>query len=86
MATGTRARSNRVAARLRAVHRPSAPPDPGRIKRTDVLSATLLLTAALGALLEVVLDHAFALPVWIRRVVLGLGVTGGHVRGDADRR
>ncbi len=48
-----------------------------RIKRTDVLSAILLLlTAALGVLfLEVVLDHAFALPAWIRRIVLGMGLT-----------
>ena len=47
-----------------------------RIKMTDIASASLTLaTAALAVLfLEVVLDHAFALPVWIRRIVLGLGL------------
>ncbi|MCA1685699.1 MAG: DUF4175 domain-containing protein, partial [Planctomycetia bacterium] len=50
-----------------------------RIKMTDVLTASLILTTAfLGVLfLEVVLDHVFGLPLWLRRVVLWSGLTGG---------
>ena len=52
-----------------------------RIKTTDILTAGLILvTAALGGLfLEVVLDHAFGLPLWLRRVVLYSAVIGGAV-------
>ena len=59
-----------------------------RIKMTDVLTACLILVAAaLGVLfLEVVLDHAFGLPLWFRRIVLWSGLLGGGgVRGPADR-
>jgi len=50
-----------------------------RIKMTDVLTAGLLLgAAALGVLfVEVVLDHVFGLPLWLRRGVLLLGLAGG---------
>ncbi len=50
-----------------------------RIKMTDILTASLVLVAAaLGILfLEVVLDHLFGLPLWLRRIVLLLGVSGG---------
>ncbi|MEO6810127.1 MAG: hypothetical protein ABI353_13520, partial [Isosphaeraceae bacterium] len=47
-----------------------------RIKTTDVLTSTMVLVvAALGVLfLEIVLDHAFGLPAWIRRLVLFTGL------------
>ena len=50
-----------------------------RIKMNDVLTASLLLaTVGLGVLfLEVVLDHAFALSTWTRRIVLFVGLTVG---------
>jgi len=50
-----------------------------KIKTTDILTASLTLaTAALAVLfVEVVLDHAFGLPIWIRRIVLFLGMGGG---------
>src|SRR3954467_11975488 len=50
-----------------------------RIKMTDILTASLILVAtAVGVLfLEVVLDHAVGLPVWLRRIVLVLGVAAG---------
>ena len=49
-----------------------------QIKTTDILIAALILaTAALGVLfVEVVLDHAFGLPVWLRRIVLFGGMGG----------
>src|SRR4051794_36584045 len=49
-----------------------------RIKMTDVLTACLVLaTAVLGVFfVEVVLDHAVGLPLWLRRVVLWLGCAG----------
>src|SRR3954447_22462718 len=52
-----------------------------RIKTTDVLTACLILaTSALGVLfLEVVLDHLVGLPLWVRRLVLWSGLTGGAV-------
>ena len=51
-----------------------------RIRMTDVLTALVLLSAAvLGVLfLEIVLDHAFGLPVWVRAVLL-VGGLGGAV-------
>src|SRR5262249_20995776 len=50
-----------------------------RIKMTDILTASLLLIAvAVGVLfLEVVLDHAVGLPLWLRRIVLVSGLAGG---------
>ena len=50
-----------------------------RIKITDVVTACLILVAAvLGVLfLEVVLDHTIGLPLWCRRIVLFLGLIGG---------
>jgi len=50
-----------------------------RIKMTDLLTASMMLVAAAVAILfvEVVLDHAFGLPVWVRRIVLFAGMTGG---------
>src|SRR4051812_50104423 len=50
-----------------------------RIKLTDVMTACLILiVAALGVLfLEVVLDHSIGLPLWCRRIVLFLGLSGG---------
>lgn len=52
-----------------------------RIKMTDLLTACLMLVAAAIALLfvEVVLDHAFGLPIWLRRIVLFVGITAGLV-------
>src|SRR4051812_3526479 len=52
-----------------------------KIKSTDILIASLTLaTAALGVLfIEVVLDHAFGLPVWIRRIVLYAGMGGAAI-------
>src|SRR5205823_187443 len=49
-----------------------------KIKTTDILTAALTLsTAALGILfVEVVLDHAFGLPAWFRRIVLFGGMFG----------
>src|SRR3954453_8912752 len=49
-----------------------------RIKTTDVITAGLVLvTCALGVLfLEVILDHVFGLPVWLRRVILWGGTLG----------
>ncbi|MBV8381770.1 MAG: hypothetical protein JOZ63_04140, partial [Planctomycetaceae bacterium] len=49
-----------------------------KIKMTDILTASLMLVAAtLGVLLlEVVLDHAVGLPVWLRRIVLVSGLAG----------
>ena len=49
-----------------------------KIKMTDVLTASLMLVAmTLGVLfLEVVLDHAVGLPVWLRRIVLFSGLAG----------
>src|SRR5262245_34525132 len=46
-----------------------------RIKGTDVLNACLVLaTACLGGLfLEVVFDHLFGLPFWVRAATLGTG-------------
>jgi hypothetical protein len=48
-----------------------------RIKMTDLLTAVLLLVTAGLAILfvEVLLDHAFALPVWCRQLVLFVGLT-----------
>jgi hypothetical protein len=50
-----------------------------RIKLTDVVTASLILIAAAVGLLflEVVLDHLIGLPVWLRRIVLLLGLSGG---------
>ena len=54
-----------------------------RIKMTDLSTAALLLVATtLGVLfLEVVLDHVFGLPLWLRRIVFlgGLGASGAFV-------
>ncbi|MDB5352040.1 MAG: hypothetical protein JWN86_3287, partial [Planctomycetota bacterium] len=52
-----------------------------RIKMTDVLTAGVLLVAAvLGVLfLEVVLDHIFGLPFMLRQIVLILGLSGATV-------
>ena len=49
-----------------------------RIKMNDVASAALILvTAVLSVLfLEIVLDHAVALPAWVRRIVLFGGLLG----------
>jgi hypothetical protein len=46
-----------------------------QIKKVDVLSAALMLiTVTLGILfLEVVLDHALALSIWVRRIILFVG-------------
>ena len=48
-----------------------------RIKMTDIVTAALvLLVGFVGTLLaEVVLDHAFGLPLFIRRVILVVGMT-----------
>src|SRR5512135_451244 len=50
-----------------------------RIKLTDIVTASLILIAAAVGLLflEVVLDHLIGLPVWLRRIVLLLGLSGG---------
>src|SRR3954447_12438522 len=50
-----------------------------RIRMTDILTAFLtLVSAALGLLfLEVVLDHAVGLPVWLRRLILFGALAGG---------
>ena len=52
-----------------------------RIKMTDVLTAGVLLVAAvLGVLfLEVVLDHLVGLPFWFREIVLVAGLAGAPV-------
>jgi len=49
-----------------------------RIKVTDIVTAGLiLLVGIVGTLLaEVILDHAFGLPLLVRRVVLVVGMTG----------
>ena len=59
-----------------------------RIKMTDLLTASLMLVAAAVAILfvEVVLDHAFGLPIWVRRIVLFAGTDGwDRVCDRADR-
>ncbi len=50
-----------------------------RIKITDVVTGSLILVAAALAVLflEVVLDHTIGLPLWCRRIILFLGLTGG---------
>src|SRR3954447_9502110 len=50
-----------------------------RIKMTDILTASLILVAAAVGVLfaEVVLDHVFGLPLWLRRIVLMTGLAGG---------
>src|SRR4051794_7321329 len=52
-----------------------------RIKMTDILTASLILVASAVGLLfvEVVLDHAFGLPIWLRRIILFVGLAGGAV-------
>ncbi len=49
-----------------------------RIKMTDVLTALVLLIAAVTGVLftEVVLDHAFGLPFWLRQIILVVGLSG----------
>ena len=53
-----------------------------RIRMTDILTALVVLSVAvLGVLfLEILLDHAFGLPVWARAVLLvgGLGAGFGY--------
>ena len=46
-----------------------------RIKLTDLLTSLVILVAGLLGLLflEVVLDHIFGLPVWVRRLILIVG-------------
>ena len=48
-----------------------------RIKMTDIITAVLILLVGLAGtlLLEVILDHAFGLPLMVRRVVLVIGLT-----------
>src|SRR4051812_6185923 len=48
-----------------------------RIKMTDVTTAVLILLVGLAGtlLLEVILDHAFGLPLALRRLVLIVGLT-----------
>jgi hypothetical protein len=48
-----------------------------RIKMTDILTALFILFVGLAGtlLMEVVLDHAFGLPLFVRRVILVLGST-----------
>src|SRR3954447_26378526 len=52
-----------------------------RIKMTDVLTAGVLLVAAvIGVLfLEVLLDHIFGLPFFLRQVVLVVGMAAAVV-------
>ena len=64
-----------------------------QIKKVDVLSALfLLITVGLGVFfLEVVLDHAFALSLWVRQIVffvgggLGLWYATMRMRGRSCR-
>ncbi|HWE39044.1 MAG TPA: hypothetical protein VG406_21025, partial [Isosphaeraceae bacterium] len=50
-----------------------------RIKMTDILTAGVsLLAVGLGVLLlEVVLDHMVGLPLFVRQVILAVGLAGG---------
>src|SRR5262245_38684497 len=50
-----------------------------RIKMTDVLTASMyLVVATIGVIfLEVVLDHVFGLPLWLRQIVFTLGLATG---------
>ena len=59
-----------------------------RIKFTDISTACLTLLVGFLAILflEVVFDHIFGMPLWLRWTILVSGLTGGrHLRRDPGR-
>ncbi len=52
-----------------------------KIKTTDILIGCLTLATAFIAVLflEIVLDHAVGLPIWVRRIILLAGMAGAAV-------